>query len=113
MFSAACALVERERDVGRLSQQFYELLVTAGLAAARLGKDESRGVGRKGPRLRSELTFHSLRHMATSLLKNAGVSEAVARDVIERDSEQISRHYTHIEASAKREALDRLPDVLA
>ncbi|HVU35703.1 MAG TPA: site-specific integrase [Opitutaceae bacterium] len=113
VFPVSCALVEKDRDVGRLSQQFYELLVTAGLATARLGKDESRGVGRKGPRLRNELTFHSLRHTATSLLKNAGVSEAVARDIIGHDSEPISRHYTHIEASAMREAPDRLPDVLA
>jgi integrase len=111
IFPAASALVEKDRDVGRLSQQFYELLVTAGLAAARPAKDEPRGVGRKGPRLRNELTFHSLRHTATSLLKNAGVSEAIARDIIGHDSAQISQHYTHIEAAAKREALNRLPDI--
>jgi Mn-dependent DtxR family transcriptional regulator len=46
------------------------------------------------------------------LLKNAGVSEAVARDIIGHDSEQMSRHYTHIEDAAKREALDKLPDLL-
>jgi integrase len=113
VFPAACAWVKKDGDVGRLSQQFYELLVTAGLVAARLGKDESRGVGRKGPRLRNEITFHSLRHTATSLLKNAGVSEAVARDIIGHDSEQMSRHYTHIEDAAKREALDKLPDLTA
>lgn len=113
VFPKACAVVEKDGDVGRLSQQFYELLVVAGLVAARLGKDESRGVGRKGKRLRNELTFHSLRHTATSLLKNAGVSEAVARDIIGHDSEQMSRHYTHIEDAPKREALDKLPDLLA
>lgn len=112
VFPKACAIVAKDGDVGRLSQQFYELLVVAGLVAARLGKDESRGVGRKGKRLRNEITFHSLRHTATSLLKNAGVSEAVARDIIGHDSEQMSRHYTHIEDAAKREALDKLPDLL-
>jgi integrase len=112
VFPKACAVVEKDGDVGRLSQQFYELLVVAGLVAARLGKDESRGVGRKGKRLRNEITFHSLRHTATSLLKNAGVSEAVTRDIIGHDSEQMSRHYTHIEDAAKREALDKLPDLL-
>jgi integrase len=111
VFPRTSALVQKDGDVGRLSQQFYDLLVTAGLAVARLTKDKSKGVGRKGPRVRSEITFHSLRHTATSLLKNAGVSEAVARDIIGHDSEQMSRHYTHIESSAKREALDKLPDL--
>lgn len=68
VFPKACAVVMRDGDVGRLSQQFYELLVVAGLVAARPGKDESRGVGCKGKRLRNQITFHSLRHTATSLL---------------------------------------------
>lgn len=58
-----------------------------------------------------EVTFHSLRHTATSLLKNAGVSEAVARDVIGHESAAISRHYTHIDQGATRKALAKLPDV--
>lgn len=113
VFPAAYALVEKDGDVARLSQQFFDLLVTAGLVPARLGKDEVKGVGRKGPRQRSEITFHSLRHTATSLLKNAGVSEAVARDIIGHDSEQVSRHYTHVDYEAKRAALEKLPDILA
>lgn len=113
LFPKAAALVSRDGDVGRLSQGFYELLVSAGLAAERLAKDQKRGVGRDGRRERNPLTFHSLRHTATSLLKNAGVGEAVARDIIGHDSTEVSQHYTHIEESAKRDALDRLPDVLA
>lgn len=111
VFSDANALVEKDGDVGRLSQQFYEVLVTAGLAMPRLSKDETKGVGRKGRRSRHEITFHSLRHTATSLLKNAGVSEVVARDLIGHDSEQVSRNYTHVDESAKRAAIAKLPDV--
>jgi len=111
LFPRAAALVAKDGDVGRVSQGFYELLVTANLARPRLGKDESKGVGRAGKRERSPLTFHCLRHTATSLLKNAGVSEAVAMDIIGHDSREISQHYTHVEDSAKREALDKMPDV--
>jgi integrase len=111
IFPKALALVRKDGGVSRLSQQFYELLVTAGLATARLGKDEAKGVGRKGPRQRSEVTFHSLRHTATSLLKNAGVSETVARDIIGHDSEEVSRQYTHVDEESKRAAMEKLPDI--
>lgn len=113
VFPKAVALVEKDGDVARLSQQFFDLLATANLVPERLGKDEASGVGRKGRRQRNEITFHSLRHTATSLLKNAGVSEAVARDIIGHDSEQVSRHYTHVDYEAKRAALEKLPDVFA
>ena len=61
----------------------------------------------------SDLSFHSLRHTATSLLKNAGVSDVVARDLIGHESEAISRSYTHIDAETKRAAVEKLPDVTA
>jgi hypothetical protein len=59
------------------------------------------------------LSFHSLRHTATSLLKNAGVSDVVARDIIGHESEAVSRNYTHIDMETKRKAVDGMPDVLA
>ncbi|HKB89648.1 MAG TPA: tyrosine-type recombinase/integrase, partial [Opitutaceae bacterium] len=74
-------------------------------------KNKSHGQGRTAPRQRSEITFHSLRHTATSLLKNAGVSEAVTRDIIGHESAEISRHYTHIDEDTKRVALGKMPDV--
>ena len=89
------------------------MLVAAGLATPRPPKWKAQGKGRKTARTRSEVTFHSLRHTAISLLKNAGVSEAVARDIIGHESAAISRHYTHIDESSKREALSKLPDVTA
>lgn len=92
-----------------LSRQFGDILAAAGLMAKRshqAGKD-----GRTARRTTSELSFHSLRHTATSLMKNAGVSPAVVQDIIGHDSAEISAHYTHIESKAKREALDSLPDL--
>ena len=44
-------------------------------------------------------------------MKNAGVSPAIVQDIIGHDSPAISAHYTHIEESAKRKALNAMPDV--
>lgn len=112
LFPWAHGLVMKDGDVGRVSQSFYELLVSANLAKARAPKDEVTGAGRDGKRQRSPLVFHCLRHTATSLLKKAGASEAVAMDIVGHDSAEVSKHYTHVDDDAKREALDRLPDVM-
>jgi len=61
----------------------------------------------------NEISFHSLRHTAASLLKNAGVSDVVARDIIGHDSAAVSASYTHIDQQTERSALDKLPDVTA
>ena len=100
LFPGPFEIATANRDMSRLSQQFHDLLVSAGLALPRPPKWKPQGKGRDSPRARSEVTFHSLRHTATSLLKNAGVSEAVARDIIGHESAAISRHYTHIDESS-------------
>ena len=64
-----------------------------------------------GLRALSEISFHAIRHTATSLLKNGGTSDAVAMDIIGHESTAISAHYTHIDAAAKRRAVDTLPDI--
>ena len=113
LFPTAFRIATVNRDTSALSQQFHDVLVAAGLAAPRPPKWKAQGKGRETARVRSEVTFHSLRHTATSLLKNAGVSEAVARDIIGHESAAISRHYTHIDEGSKRKALAKLPDVTA
>ncbi|HEY3755283.1 MAG TPA: tyrosine-type recombinase/integrase, partial [Opitutaceae bacterium] len=94
-------------DNSRLSQQFHGILVAASMADSR--SREETGVGHSRSRSVSDISFHSLRHTATSLLKNAGVPESVAMDIIGHDSAAISRHYTHIDYRAKRLALRKLP----
>jgi integrase len=94
-----------------LSNQFYELMASAGLVKSR-GTHSAKKRGRGMRREQSVVTFHCLRHTATSLLKNAGVSDVVARDIIGHESESISRSYTHIEHATKLAAVDKLPDVL-
>jgi len=92
-----------------LSNQFYDLMASAGLVQPRTHTKKK--AGRAARRTMSEISFHALRHTATSLLKNAGVSDVIARDIIGHESEAVSRTYTHIESETKRAALDKLPDV--
>lgn len=95
-------------NVSRLSKQFGELLATCGLAESysRNSSEETKG----SKRAKFELSFHSLRHTATSLMKNAGISPAIVQDIIGHDSAEMSAHYTHIETAAKRKAVASLPD---
>jgi integrase len=97
------------KRTGTLSNQFYEILVSAGLAAPR--SHRSIGKGRQARRKLNEISFHALRHTATSLMKNAGISPAIVQDLIGHESPAVSAHYTHIEESAKRRAIETLPDL--
>jgi len=57
------------------------------------------------------LSFHSLRHTTTSILKNAGVNSAIVMDVVGHQSTTISAHHTTINSDAKRRAIERMPDI--
>ena len=93
------------------SKNFAKILVAAGIRKAEEPHDPVKG-GRGGRRRNmSEASFHCLRHTATSLLKNAGVSDVVAREIIGHKTEAISRAYTHIESKTMKRAIDALPDV--
>jgi len=93
-----------------LSRQFGELLADAGLVSRPTNHD-AEGKGRRARRQLSELSFHSLRHTATSMMKNAGISPAVVQDIIGHDSAEMNTHYTHIDHETKRKALESLPDL--
>ena len=90
-----------------LSNQFYELMTIAGLVTKRTHQKTKNGLS--SSRQASGLSFHCLRHTATSLLKNAGVSDVVARDIIGHESAAISRVYTHIDSKTKRQAVNKMP----
>jgi integrase len=96
-----------------LSQQFHDLLAGAGLVTERDASKKSTGKGRSAARAKTEISFHSLRHSATSLLKKAGVSESVAMDLIGHDSAAMSANYTHTDDDARRAAVAKLPDITA
>ena len=96
--------------VSQNSKAFAKILVAAGLRKE-LPDHLAHKNGRNFRREASEVTFHCLRHTATSLLKNAGVSDVVAREIIGHKTEAISRAYTHIESKTMKRAIDALPDV--
>ena len=54
--------------------------------------------------------FH-LTSQCGDLLKAAGVSDFVARDIVGHESAAVSRQYTHLTTDDKRAAMQRLPDV--
>lgn len=103
------AIAFADANGSTLSRQFGDILANIGLAEKRSHDAEKSGRGAR--RAKSELSFHCLRHTATSLMKNAGVSPAIVQDIIGHESAEISAHYTHVESAAKREALAVLPDL--
>lgn len=71
----------------------------------------STGKRRNVSREQNEFSFHSLRHTATTLLKSAGVSDAVAREFIGHDSPTVSKQYTHIPTDTLRQAANKLTEI--
>ena len=92
-----------------LSNHFREILVDAGLVEPRNYKTNKKG--RDQAREPSEISFHSLRHSAVTMLKAAGVSDFIAREIVGHESAAVSRQYTHLTTDDKRAAMQRLPDV--
>ena len=88
---------------------FREILVDAGLVQPRDYRTTTKG--RASAREASEISFHSLRHSAVTLLKASGVSDFMAREVVGHESAAVSREYTHLTTADKRAAMEKLPDV--
>lgn len=100
--------------VGALSQDFGDLLAAAGLRTHRYEKYRSSrgsGRGRGVRRIHSGISFHSLRHTAVSLLKDAGIPEAVVMELVGHDSRQMSALYTHVGREALEKAAAALPEI--
>jgi integrase len=112
LFPKAYATVERLGRASQLSNQFSDLLASIGLAKKKshhVKPGEERG--RSAKREMNPVSFHSLRHTATSLLKQAGVSDAVAMEFVGHESKSVSASYTHIDTQTLKAAVEKLPDV--
>src|SRR5215813_5846480 len=99
----------KHKRTASLSNHFREILVDAGLVEPRDYKTNKKG--RDQAREPSEISFHSLRHSAVTMLKAAGVSDFMAREIVGHESAAVSRQYTHMTTDDKRAAMQRLPDV--
>lgn len=97
------------KNASWLSSQFYAVMVAAGIVEER--GHQKTGNGRDGRRESNPVSFHSLRYNCTSALKNAGVSDSVAMDMIGHETASISRNYTKIDDATKRAAVNKLPDI--
>ena len=100
--------VKAAHGIGLVSKDFTRLMVTAGLCAV---KPNNKKREKKGDVSRevNPLTFHSLRHAAATWLRDAGVSESLAMELIGHDSVSVDRSYVHTSPDAMRNALNRLP----
>ena len=79
-------VTRKDCKVAQLSDQFGELLSNAGLRPRR----NHQAGGRSGKRAGFNLSFHSLRHTAVSLLKDAGVPDAVVMALVGHNSAAMS-----------------------
>jgi integrase len=101
----------KAKRTASLSNQFREILVAAGLAHPLTHGHRSTGRSRSSARTPSEISFHSLRHSAVTMLKASGLSDFFAREIVGHDSAAVSRQYTHLSTQDLRNAMGRLPDV--
>jgi integrase len=97
------------KRTSELSNQFRAILVEAGLVEPYRHTTNSKG--RSQAREQSELSFHSLRHSAVTMLKASGLSDVFAREIVGHETAAISRQYTHLSTDDLRNAMQRLPDV--
>jgi len=111
MHPVACSVLKRNGRSALLSNQFIDLLAQAGLRTkvSHSKKKEGRATARDTG---GQLSFHSLRHTAVTMLKEAGVPSAVVMELIGHDSEQMSQHYTHVGREALDKAAATLPDLV-
>lgn len=94
---------------GTLSNEFRKILKSAGIVGTLANKNPKNPKGRSARRDSSIYSFHSLRHSAVSLMKNAGISPEIVRDIIGHESSAVSAIYTHISHEAKATALSAMP----
>ena len=96
---------------GTLSRQFGELLQGVGLSISKNHKKKDKADANNRRRENNALSFHALRHTAATWLRDAGATEAVAREIVGHDSESVARLYVHAGKDAMKQAVSALPDV--
>ena len=99
--------LKHRSNVGSVSKDFTRLMVTAGLCKEKPNnkkRDKEGDVSREV----NPLTFHSMRHALASWLRNAGVSESLAMEIIGHDSVSVDRAYVHTEPDRLRQALNKI-----
>jgi integrase len=99
-----------EQGSPQVSNQFSAILAKAGLRE-KVSHRKAKS-GRAGMRDRTEVSFHSLRATAATLLHEAGIPAAVAQEFIGHDSEAVHRVYVQIGEENLKKASAALPNIL-
>jgi len=101
--------MRNEIGIGVVSRGFRRVMVEAGLATP-YAKDRNRADDDTSKEL-SELSFHSLRHAAATWLRDCGVSESVAMEIVGHDSKSVDRAYVHSDPERMRSEINKLPAI--
>ena len=102
----AAKIVQNKSRCAALSREFGDLLVQAGLREV---SPRRSGSGHDGRRNSNALCFHSLRHTAVSLLKDAGIPQATVQELVGHSSAEMSALYTHVGRESLERAAAALP----
>lgn len=105
----AYATLKEQGRVPALSNQFTDLMAQVGLRPAL--SHQSRGKGRDAKRTGLDVSFHSLRHSAVSLLKDAGVPDATVMALVGHDSAAMSHRYTSVGKESLTRAAEAMPSL--
>jgi integrase len=91
------------------SQEFYELMTSAGMVVPRKNKQAAKK-GRAAKREHQALGFHNLRHTFITNLKIAGAVDSVAKELAGHGSTAINTVYTHLPVETLATAVNQLPE---
>jgi integrase len=103
----AYASLEEQGRVNTLSNEFTDLMAQVGLRPALT--HQSRGKGRDGRRAGMDISYHSLRHSAVSLMKDAGIPDSVVMALVGHDSAAMSQRYTSVGLESLAKAQEAMP----
>lgn len=103
----AHASLEEQGRVNTLSNDFTNLMAQVGLRPALT--HQSRGKGRDGRRAGMDISFHSIRHSAVSILKDAGIPDSVVMALVGHDSAAMSQRYTSVGMESLTKAQEAMP----
>lgn len=104
--------LDKDSATVTLSGQFCRILARAGLRGKESHRKRTHEPGKAGKRAKSHLTYHSLRHSFVSHLAAAGVSRSLVQDLVGHENESVNANYTKFDAATKREAIEKLPNIL-
>ncbi len=104
------ALRYEEHGSGSLSNQFSDILAEIGLREKVSHKKKPEG--RAGKRETSQISFHSLRATAITLIHEAGISASMVEQWVGHNSKEVHGRYLKHGREALAQATSKLPNVV-